>query len=202
MASSIPIVTLAQVKEYLGLKDEYDSLDTVLDTASTGWIDLASKAIEEYLGTKVYSQSVTAYLNGSGGMSQDVPMSPIVSITSIQYRTTFNGTWTDLFTSSDYYYTDPLTDPFRITGYVDSFPSGERNIKIIYNCGWSTIPAEIQQVCLEMIAMKWKESKKGQDQLGKSSVTSSGPGVSGSTSFSDMTPRWMKILDRYRRIPV
>ena len=205
MASSIPIVTLSQVKNYLGLPDNYSDVDTYLDTASTGLIDLCSGEIEKYLGTKVYSQAVTAYLNGSGTSTQEVPMGPIVSITSIQYRTVFNGSWTDLFTSSDYYYTDPLTDPYKIVGYQDSFPSGERNIKIIYNCGWSSIPSDIQQVCLEMVAMRLKESKaKGpsENTLGKSSVSASGPNASGSTSYEDMWPRWARVLDRYRRIPV
>lgn len=202
MASLIPIVTLAQAKTYLGLPNEFDDSDELLDTASTGWIDIVSGVIERYLGTKVCAQAVTAYLNGDGTNELRLPESPIISATSIQHRTTYNGTFTDLFTSSDEYFTDPLIDAFRIVAHTQCFPVGVRNIKVVYQCGWSSIPADIQKVALEMLLKMWNESKKGLSQLGKSSVNVSAAGSSGSESLIELEPRWMKVLDRYRQVRV
>jgi hypothetical protein len=80
----------------------------------------------------------------------------------------------------------------------DYFPSGTGNVRIKYNAGYSTIPADIQLAITERVTVKFLESKRGGARLG---VTAGGVGGSGASNFSytDHQARWDSVVAKYRR---
>jgi hypothetical protein len=197
------IVTLNSVKSYLNEPD--DALDSFLEE----WIDLASGRVEEYTGKKIQPVSIEEVLDGKGGevlWPKYWPVSGLVGgnesakLGNLQYRNSATEGWTDLLTDIDLVLFDPKM-PFEIT-LLDgnTFPSGRANIRVEYIAGYDPIPADLQQVVIEMVAKAYQQSKHGEGSLGVASKSVGSAGVSPSTSFLDLEPKWKAVLDRYRSL--
>ena len=197
------IVTLAKLKLYLGASANAD-VDTTLET----WIDLVSGSIEEYCQCKFQPIQITGeILDGSGYWYLEPRFSPIVSTsiaatTDIQYRDQgAPTTWIDLVDSINDIYVDTVM-PWRIELIEgDYFPKGTKNIKLNYIAGYTTMPADVEKVCMEMVQKMWDESKSGGDRLGVASENvQSIAGGAGSRTYENISAQHKQVLNRFRRI--
>lgn len=75
------------------------------------------------------------------------------------------------------------------------FCKGLKNIKIVYNAGYSPVPSDLQRLATEWVILSFK----GLGRLGVSSVS----GADGSITmfYEFLTPELKRILRRYRRPP-
>jgi hypothetical protein len=199
------IVSLESVKSYLNIT--ISDLDTFLEE----WIDIASGVVEGYLNCKVQPTDVEEVLNGNGKTYLYTSWYPILDLSgatdaeklaNIQYRSAILEAWVDLLTNINYVKIDSNKPWFIkiIEEANESFPLGESNVRVKYKTGYDPIPAELQMVVTEMVARAYKESNNGQSALGLSSRGMGQGGGSDSVSFLDLTPRWEKLLNPYRRL--
>ena len=131
------LITLAATQTYLGT------------TASTSGqiaqaITFASQMIESYCDTIFASGSYTEVYDGPGYATLILNHAPIISITSV--TTDEDG----LLPSGDYTFkSDPGFLYYKDTDdvlYV--WPRGIANITVSYTAGYTTIPADLQGVCM------------------------------------------------------
>jgi len=156
MAVDTDLTTLTKVKTYLGISDS-DS-DTLLGTL----IDAASKAIKNYCHDNFDSTEYTEYHDGPRTEDLVLKHRPIISITDI---------WDD--PDRDYEDGDKLdADDDDYVSYADegiiraeahTWNEGNKNIKITYTAGYTSIPADVDLSCQIQVAYWYNRADKGAD---------------------------------------
>jgi hypothetical protein len=77
------------------------------------------------------------------------------------------------------------------------FQAGFDNIKVVYNAGYSTIPFDLEQAVLDLIALKYNSRDK--DRLGVKSRS-----IDGQSSIvfitDELLPEIKVVLDMYRKV--
>lgn len=202
------IVSLVELKRYMNISD------TTEDTALESYIDMVSSHIETYCDRKIAVQSVSSEIHDGDGssklythyypitqLSTETTPSTAQKLAALQYRDSPDSSWTDIEDDYDHVFLDTRKPYIEL--YEETFYSGHQNIKVSYKAGYSTIPGDIKQVCLEMIVSLWNDSLKGENRLGKQSVSNNDmPGISRSTSFLRLKKEWQDVLDRYRNVTI
>jgi hypothetical protein len=201
----LDIVTLAQVKDYMGVTE------TTYDVLFASWITMISQMIENVLMQPVKPITIEEILNGDGtsklflnkGRIIDLVIDPVTSskLDSLEYRDSALVAWARIIEDAGLYFLDPQSSWCieLLDNYV--FTSGIKNIRVYYSAGFSPIPADIVKMVLEMIQIMWDESKAGtKPRLGMASKSSGGVGSSLGDSFMDMDVKWQKIINRYKRL--
>lgn len=131
------------VKETLGL----DSGDTSKDNLIIRKINQASTMIERYCGRNFKAANYTEYLDAQHTDQLVLKNRPINSITSISTRNTSQNI--NSFTtveSEDYFFTAGSND--AEAGIIDlnySTWGGFDSVKVAYNAGYTTIPADLSE---------------------------------------------------------
>lgn len=202
--ASNAIVTLGDVKQYLRKSDA----DTGDDDFLTDAINIVSDAIEDFIHGPVKMQAFSDIYDGNGKQKLVVRHRPIIAIgtldptsgakvapalTNIQYRNLPTDSWVDLCTRLGYIFVKS-SEPWYIELYDMMFPYGSQNIKIEQLAGYETIPGRYKKVVYEAVAEMLSESPRGLGRLGQSSVSTSGTGVGGTTSYKELSDRHQKIL--------
>ena len=205
------LLTFADVKDYLNIGV------AVADTNQDVWLQEVlsdiSRQIEISCRRKIAVQSISGEIyDGSSWRTQgtnriytvyapitqlstETTPSDAQKLASVQYRDDPDDTWTDLVTDVDHL----IVGPDYIEAYGAFFPLGSKNIKLSYKAGYSTIPQDLKMVCLEMVAMVYKESNRSsQGILGMATTTDTYAGGAATKAFRDLSPKWEKVLDRYR----
>lgn len=208
------LCSLEEVKDYLAL----GSLSTDKDTWLEDQINIVSGSIEGYCNRKFAVQDFSAEVHNGNGRAKLRPLYyPIVQLSvadspttaqklaSVQYLD--DTTWTNIETDVD---NIVLNNPFpqRVTEQTSyniellekAFPLGKQNVRINYRAGEtdSSRYAEVKGVAIEMVAMRYKQSAKGDSILGVQSINSSASGRSDNTTFKNMKAEWREVLDRYK----
>jgi len=202
---ALDIVTLAQVKDYMGVTD------TTNDAMFAVWITMLSQMIENILMQPVQPITTEEILDGDGSSKLFLNKGRIVDLVadpgtaskldSLECRDSALVDWERIIEDTGLYYLDPKSSWCieLLDNYV--FPKGQKNIRVYYSAGFSPLPADIVKVVLEMMQVMWDESKAGkQPRLGMTSKNRSGAGSGLGDSFLDMNPRWKLTLDRYKRL--
>jgi hypothetical protein len=193
------IVTLAQLREYVGKSPSDIAADAVMEAAVNGVSDM----IERYTRRAFALRTVTDEVyNGDGSEHLVLRSVPVVSLKTpdladLQWRTQPTEPWENVETNVAYIVIDP-EHPYRITLWREFFPRGIQTVKASYKAGYASVPAEVQMVALEAAAIKLKESGKGDGRLGRTSVSNTTGGVNTTDSFSDLLDRHKAVLGRYR----
>jgi len=217
-AASNAIVSLADVKDFLAIPTATTDDDDFLQT----WINYHSRAIEGFEGfnNKVKVQDVAnEIVNGNGRSKLCTFYYPIYAIgvaasttnaqklASIQYRDDVDSDWTDIEDDLDHILinTPELTTVSKQNTYnfelsEGFFPEGTANIRLNYQAGWSTIPADFVIMCLEKTVKTYRDSgKKGGGWFGIQSTSVSEGGGSRSKQYLDFTERHVKMMKKYLR---
>jgi len=195
MAASTDLTTLANAKEYLGISGSDD------DTLLGNLIDRASEAIENYCRRKFAQETLTEYYDGRGSHRLVLNRRPVSSITSIYDDLDRDFTEDTLIDADDYVlYPDEGIVEFKNT--ASTFPStaayfydGQRNVKVTYVAGYETIPTDVEQACLMLVALLYNRAKQRADGIKQESQAGA---YSVAYAGMLMTPEIKALLEPYR----
>lgn len=147
-------VSLAEVKRWCKVEQDMRADDAVL----TALITAARQSIDGpdgWLGRAIMKQTLDLKLDGFPAWTLDVPLPPLISVSSITYVAT-DGTSTTL--SSSLYTVDTASEPGRITpAYAQSWPATRDQMAAVtvrFICGYATanaVPQTIKTALKELI---------------------------------------------------
>lgn len=212
------ITSLANVKDYLAIPTATISdHDSFIETL----IDRTSGFMEQYCQRVFTIQSFENEIhNGNGRAKIRTLYYPITQLSvasspsdadklaSVQVRDDVDSAWENLETDVDHIiinsppdYLLTIQNSHNIELLDEEFPLGTRNVKLSYKAGLSgKFLAEIEQLCIELVVKRFKDSKKGDNRFGLNSTSDSLGGVSSyNTSYRDLTKEQMEVLNRYKR---
>lgn len=193
------LVTAAEVKAR-GLRINGTSDDTKIDSV----ISAVEQWIAGYIGLKTYDsgtapswedQTYTLYLEGDGGSVLQLPVRPLVSVTSIYVDRGRQYAASSLVESGDY--TTDLPKGQVILNW-DGDPAvwptyQPRSIKATVVAGWATTPEWLKQTVADIVVAMWS-SRQG--AAGKQSKSGRG----GSVTFREdlIPPHVYPLLAEYQ----
>lgn len=137
--------TLANVKEYLRITDTND--DTLLQKILTR----TSEWIQKYCNRTFIATTYTEYYDGDGSNELLLDQFPVNSITSC-----YDDTDREYGADTAITVTDLIIKDAGLIVYDDGFfNKGDHNIKITYNAGYTTIPADLELACIKLVASEY-----------------------------------------------
>jgi hypothetical protein len=140
------LCTAAQVKAY-ATNVPSSSMDGLIDQLITA----ESAAIERFLQRTLTQpqNSVAETYDGNGGFRLPLNSYPIASVDSVVVDgTTWDASW----------YTHDLRGLVALEGR--RWTRGRRNVVVTYKGGYTTIPSDIQQACVELVCLRLEERKR------------------------------------------
>lgn len=176
------LTTLPRVKEWLAITA------TTNDAMLSRLISAASDYIETYLSRNIPLTSYQSYRDGTGGRRLMFRNYPVVALTKLSIDgqdipRSVGGTPGYVFTE---------TSVALVGGYV--FTRGASNVYLEYSAGHSPIPNEIEQACIDLVALRYRE----REHVGITSKSLAGESVTYSTrEFSDAVG---STLAQYKRV--
>jgi len=171
------LTTLSTVKEYLGLTG------TGEDLLLNRLIDWATDFIHSHCGRIFPQGGYDEYIDGDGTETLLSHQFPTLSVSSLEV----DGAVKD---SASFVLYAPL-GLLRLKSGV--FPRGKKNVRLQYTAGYATIPKDIEQACIELVALKYYD--RGSARLGVASKEG--------TSFVSQLPQEIRqVLELYKRYGV
>jgi hypothetical protein len=177
------LTTLDDVKNWLSPPLTSTGDDTLL----TRLITAASQFIQTWLNRAVASQAYVETRDGDGGQRMVLANTPVTAVEAL----TIDGE------------TVPLAIGRHSRGYVFSpttlylqgsrFAPGFQNVTVSYTAGYASTPPEIEQACIELVALRYKE----RDRIGQISKNLAGEVVA--FTQKDMPADVQTLIDQYRR---
>ncbi|MDE1907446.1 MAG: phage head-tail connector protein [Rhodospirillales bacterium] len=141
------LCALADVKTYLGITD------TNSDAVLTALIASASAMIESYCNRIFAESSYTETRNGTGGAKLLLLNAPVTAVSSVTVDGYAVPAAPDAISPG--YLFDQQVLYIRPGAYPGEFVRGIQNITVAYVAGYSTVPADVNQACVELIASKY-----------------------------------------------
>jgi hypothetical protein len=194
------LITVQEYKNAEGLASQKD--DTRLDIIVPQVSDLAKK----YCGTSFidyYSSDKTETFSVSDNFTSTmiVSESPLVSVTSVKERSTYEASYETLSTSDYEYYVDLASDSIVRTtksGTKKAFPQGVGSVQIAYRAGYSATPSDLKLALFDLVTYYLKDEHKERRTIAGATLQNQGTsGVRDNTDFPDHIKR---VLDLYRVI--
>jgi len=194
------MITLDELKQYMQISDS--SQDAFLQTCA----DNAISTVNDFCGRDFRAASYTEYISGKSTPIIKINNFPLSSVSLLQFYDSSIYDYSNIITGAG----DTIGNSARLLsatgeiillkGYL--FPPGESNIKITYTGGYSSAPADIKGVCLEIAAVYYKNSYAGKGG-GRLGLLSQSAGSGESITFdTNLTKKWQMILNAYRNINV
>ena len=172
----MPLTTVAKVKEYLGVTA------TSEDALISRLVDWATDLIHSYCGRIFSEAAYDEYYDGDGTEGLLVNQYPISAVSSVEV----NGTSRDASSYALYGQLGLL----RLKSAA--FPRGKKNVRVQYTAGYATIPNDLEQAAIELVALKCYD--RGRNRLG---LASKG-GASDAFHLPDEVKAILDIYKRYR----
>ncbi len=160
---------------------------TADDALLTRLVTAASQFIQTWLGRQTAVQTYTEVRDGTGGRLLAFANVPVTAVASL----VIDGM--PILPAAD-----ALSPGFLFSGsmlYLQGyrFTRGVQNVAVVYTAGFAATPPEIEQACIELVALRYKE----RDRIGHVSKSVSGETVS--FLQKDMPPDVQTVLEQYRR---
>lgn len=188
------LVTLADYKEYKKLTktDDDDNLNALITSIS--------QMIKTYCGHSFidyYSVDKEEIFNvGCNQNSVILNEWPINSITSVQYRSTYDEAY-ETEDSSEYYMDMSSDALFKHSGY---WPMGFGSLKVTYKGGYSETPEDLKVAVFDLVTHYFKEEYKERRSIGAASIDNSTRFNSSKFSVSKWPAHIVRVLDLYRNV--
>jgi hypothetical protein len=178
------LVTWANAKYLLNLKED--------DRPKSEFILNATTVQGEHIAKRLFAaRSITKDLDGTGTPKLILPVWPIISVSRLNIDST------GAFASAD----DIDSDDFRVyedEGYIAllyrAFPVGFQNVRILWNGGFSTIPADVQFAAIE--CLKWNLLRLDGEAIGVRNIISSDGSNTGMEITMPSSAR--RVFESYR----
>ena len=177
------LAQLSDVEAWLGLQpgNADEALLSRLITA-------ASTFVETWCSRNFAITEFKDYRDGNGKTFMTMQQAPVIAVNTL----TISGM------------TIPATQPAAGNGYFLAskrlyligyqFTRGYANVIVDYTAGFATIPTDISQAVIELVAMRYRE----RDRIGTSSVHAAGETTA--YSLKDMPAQVATILGQYKRV--
>jgi uncharacterized phiE125 gp8 family phage protein len=170
--------TLENVKAWLGLKAEQTDNDALLARL----IVAASAFFERETDRKLLRQQHVEVRDGNGHsimLFREYPVTAVASVVveGLQIPASAVG-----FTETK----------LVLVGYA--FSRGAANVTITYTAGYETVPADVEQAVIDLVAFRYRE----RDRIGLASK-----GMAGETTafiVREVPPSVARVLNDYRRV--
>jgi hypothetical protein len=194
------LITVQEYKNAEGLASQKDDqrLDIIVPQVS----DLAKK----YCGTSFvdyYSSDKTEEISVSDIFTSTIIVSesPLVSVTSVKERASYEAAYETLAISDYEYYVDTAADAIVRTtksGTKRSFPRGMGSVQIAYRAGYSAAPKDLKLALFDLVTYYLKDEHKERRSIAGASMQNQGTsGMRDNTDFPDHIKR---VLDLHRVI--
>ena len=190
------LITLNDYKDAEGLSTPKE------DLRINALIPSVSQLVKTYCGNSFvdyYSSAKTEILNIDWGTHiVQLTESPVNTITSVQERTSYSGSYTTLTTAAHEYYLETNTDSVLRTtsaGYKN-WPTGVGAVKVVYTAGWSATPSYLKLAVIDLLTYYLKDEHKSRQTIAGASIQNqSTSGQFNNVSFPDHIKR---VLDLYK----
>jgi len=142
------LTTYESVKAYLGLTNDDDQ------ALIEAMIDSVSAVIETFCQRKFKSRAYVEYYSGDGTTELMVDQYPVTAITDIWDDVNHDFTDSYKIDTSNILFSDigsNLSDGIVLLE-GDTFRSGVKNVKISYTAGYTTIPLDLADACIQFVA--------------------------------------------------
>ena len=202
------LISLADLKTWLNISGTGD--DALLSRLITSASSRIASYLQRNIGT--LSASITEVRNGSGTSAMMPKMWPVTAVTSLtvggvvvpQAQNGGGGWFAQVWDGVSFPIPEPyisLTSGWSPIGgeygygrWNGIFPVGAGNVAAVYTAGFTAVPADLYQACIEMIDQTYK--RRG-TRLDTKSVNQAGQ----STSYEmNMLPSVKEMLQPYRRV--
>lgn len=172
------LTTVANLKAWLNLA----STNTDVDAQIQRLVTAVSVGIQNWLNRDLKAVARTEAYDGTGSDLLLLRQVPVVSVA----RVLVDG---QELPAAAYRFT-----PISLVRLGGWWPNGWGNVVITYTAGYDTIPGDVEQACLELAALRWKE----RDRIG---LASKGFGQETTTFITkDMPDSVRTALLDYRRV--
>ena len=178
------LTTLANVKAWMAVSGNAD------DVLLARLITAASAYIESWLNRRFAIATYSELRDGSGADSICVKNYPITSVQNV----TINGV--PIVAASGpqgmgYLINDSGT-AICLRGYA--FLRDRFNVSLTYTAGFSAIPPDVEQACIDLVSLRYKE----RDRIGQISKSLAGETVA--FSQKDLSEATRTLLNNYKRV--
>ena len=182
MADPADLTTLADLKSWLTITSTTD------DAMLARLITAASKYIQSWLNRTIASATYNETRDGNGGTRLFLGNYPVTAVASLSIDgitiPASPGPGQPGYVFNQY--------AISVRGYT--FTDDYNNVVISYTAGFASVPQELAQACIDLIALRYRE----RDRIGLVSK-----GLAGETttfSIKDMPSSVMTILNNYKRV--
>lgn len=181
------LTTLVSLKEWLQIPTATTTDDALLSRLITS----ASAFMGAWLNRILTSASYTEQYDGNGGSVIQVANFPVTAVASVSVDgVSISASPDSGIVQSGFAFDDRS---IWLVGY--SFNRGHRNVKITYTAGFSAIPKDLEQACIDLVSLKYK----GRDRIGQTSKSLGGETVAIFTT-KDMTEDIKTVLNQYKNV--
>jgi hypothetical protein len=181
------LTTLADVKAWL--QTGQSAFPITDDALLTRLIGAASRFIESWLNRRILQSDYMEVRDGTGGNRLQFASFPVTAVISL--------TIDDVVV--------PPSPSTRTAGYVFSptqlvvrgyrFTQRPQNVVVVYTAGYATVPPEIAQACIELVALRYRDRTR----IGEVS-RALGSGATAAYSQKDLSEPVKAILQQYRAV--
>ena len=179
------LTTVANLQAWLGLTNVQQATADQLQRLVTS----VSLWIQNKISRIIPDQPYVETRDGQGGTRMVLGNYPVIAVSSVVVDgitiPPSPGPGQDGWVLSN--------DGVSLRGYT--FTSQDvANCVIAYTAGYATVPLDLEQACLELASMRWKE----RDRIGNSSIAMAGQ----QTNFiiKDMPPSVATVLQQYNKV--
>lgn len=179
------LTTLDNVKGWLGLTNPSQTDD---DALLSRLITAISQFVQNDCGRQFSLQDYSEQRDGTGGRRLSLANYPISAVTclSIDGQLVPPG---DATRTPGFFF---RPTELLLNGYI--FHRGLGNVSVAYTAGYETVPADLEQACIEQIAFRYREISR----IGIASKVMAGE----TTAFviKDLLPWAARALGNFRRV--
>ena len=191
---------LITLEEY---KDAENINTTKDDTRLSALIVSVSQLVKTYCANSIidfYSTNKTETFNIDWNSHiVQLTESPIVEVSLVQERDSYQESYTTLTTTAHEYFLDEKTDSIIRTNSGNTYknwPRGAGAVKVIYKAGYASTPADLKLAIIDLITYYHKdEHKQRQTIAGASIQNQTSTSQRNNVAFPDHIKR---VLDLYK----
>ena len=191
---------LITLEEY---KDAENINTTKDDTRLSALIVSVSQLVKTYCANSIidfYSTNKTETFNIDWNSHiVQLTESPIVEVSLVQERDSYQESYTTLTTTAHEYFLDEKTDSIIRTNAGNTYknwPRGAGAVKVIYNAGYASTPADLKLAIFDLVTYYHKdEHKQRQTIAGASIQNETSTSQRNNVEFPDHIKR---VLDLYK----
>ena len=177
------LTTVANVKEWIGITSSTD--DTLIQRLSLA----ISQTIQSWLNRQLKSQAYTETRDGNGNNSMMFADYPVTEVTSVKVNGKHILPCPD-FQSPGYRFNGTS---ITLIGYI--FNQGVQNVELSYKAGFATVPLDIEQAVIELVALRYKE----RDRIGQQSKNMAN-GETVTYMIKDFPDDVLSLLKNYKKV--